>query len=71
LTIHEVIQIKNEKSKITKSMTIDELKLYYTDCLNDFNSIMKALTMTIVNDEKDCSCNDSFIASPNKDEQVN
>ena len=62
MTIQEVLSIKEEKSQKTKNMNVSELKVYYADCMRNFNSTMNKLIRTIPNDIE------NFLCAEDKDE---
>ena len=68
MTIHEVINIKSEKSKVTKNMTFDELKVYYANSLEEFNSVMARLNNSMLDDEKNYICAEASIEYVTDDE---
>jgi len=40
MTLNEVLIIKKQKSKLTKDMTTEQLNIFFTDSLYEFNRII-------------------------------
>ena len=44
MTVQEVREIKEEKSRLTRNMTIAQLKEYYANSLREFNLAMESIS---------------------------
>ena len=50
MTVQEVRVIKEEKSRMTKSMSLEQLKEYYANSLREFSLVMDNISESSDND---------------------